>query len=242
MINVQRQAESPATLNTEEIKEYILAVALYLDDMVNNPKPEKPTSYRNSDLLEAFDENFHSKCYLTEQKFANSWSMDIEHFLPQSERIDLVYEWTNLFPAEHYSNMIKPRKTPLGGYLNPCIPEDNVETEILYTLSAYGHDPYFEAKNENNQKSINTCTLLNRLHNGHDEATIKATSNLRHAIQKKYIDILNKILEWKNCEDNTQEKVQAKRELKDLLSRKSSFTMLLRSIPAVRQLPREFLD
>ena len=242
MINAQRQADSPSSLNTAEIQNYILAATLYLDDMANNPKPEKPVSYRNSDLLEAFDENFYSKCYLTEQKFATSWSMDIEHFLPQSERPDLVYDWSNLFPAEHYSNMTKPRKTPLGGYLNPCIAEEDVENDILYTLSTYGHDPYFEARDNQNQKAINTCNLLNRIHNGHDEATIKATSNLRHAIQKKYIDILNKIIEWKNCTDGSQEKVQAKRELKDLLSRKSSFTMLLRSIPAVRQLPAEFLD
>lgn len=242
MINIQRQAESPASLNTQEIKDYILAAAIYLDDMVNNSKPKKPSSYRNSDLLEAFDNDFFSKCYLTESKFANSWIMDIEHFVPQSERLDLIYDWTNLFPAEHYSNMIKPRITPPGGYLNPCVPEDDVENDIVYTLSAYGHDPYFEARDINNQKAINTSNLLNRIHNGHNEETIKGTSNLRHAIQKKYIDILNKIIDWRSFADGSQEKVQTKRELKDLLSRKSSYTMLLRSIPAVRQLPEDFFD
>ena len=30
--------------------------------------------------------------------------MDLSIF-PQAERPDLVYEWTNLFPAEHYTNM-----------------------------------------------------------------------------------------------------------------------------------------
>ena len=39
-----------------------------------------------------------------------------------------------------------------------------------------------------------------------------------------------------------QEKVQAKRELKDLISKKSSYTMLIRSMPAVRQLPADFFD
>lgn len=242
MININRRTEIPQSLVTTEIQQYIEQAILYLNDSVNNTKPEKPTSYRNSDLLIAFEEDFYSKCYLTEMKFANSWIMDIEHFIPQNERPDLVYEWTNLFPAEHYSNMIKPRSTPNGGYLNPCDPADDVENEIIYTLSLYGADPYFEPRNRNNIKAVNTCNLLNRVHNGHDNKTQNATKNLRHSIQKKYIEVLNKIIEWNNYNDESQEKFQAKRELQDLLSRKYSFTMLLRSMPAVRQLPPEILE
>lgn len=242
MININRRIANPGSLLTAEIQQYIQDAVLYMNDPINNPKPNKPTSYRNSDLLEAFDEDFFSKCYLTEMKFANSWIMDIEHFIPQNERPDLVYEWTNLFPAEHYTNMIKPRSTPNGGYLNPCDPADDVENEIIYTLSLYGTDPYFEPLDNNNIKAVNTCNLLMRVHNGHDTTTQNATKNLRHSIQKKYIEVLNKIIEWKDHNDGTQEKVQAKRELKDLLSRKYSFTMLLRSMPAVRQLPLEILD
>ncbi len=59
---------------------------------------------------------------------------------------------------------------------------------------------------------------------------------------KKYILILNKIIEWQRQIPNTQEEFQARRELRELLSRKSSFTMLCRSIPAVRQLPDGFFD
>ncbi len=242
MINITRQRKSPASLNTEEIRKYIDEAVIYISNPNNNNKPSKPESYRNSDLLEAFDRDFYSKCYLTEMKFINSWEMDIEHFIPQSERPDLVYDWNNLFPAEHYSNMIKPRDTPQGGYLNPCDPNDNVETEIKYTLSSYGDDPYFEATNKDNQKAVNTSKLLDRLHNGHNHDTEKATAGLRHAIHKKYIEILNKIIEWQRSGDGTQEKVQAKRELKDLISKKSSYTMLIRSMPAVRQLPADFFD
>jgi hypothetical protein len=242
MINITRQGNSPASLNTPEIQQYIQEAIEYLNDPDNNPKPTKPASYRNSDLLEAFDRDFYSKCYLTEMKFINSWIMDIEHFIPQNEAADLVYEWNNLFPAEHYSNMIKPRITPPGGYLNPCDPNEDVETEILYTLSAYGDDPCFEAHDLDNPKAVNTCNLLNRIHNGHNDDTIKGTKQLRHSIHKKYIEVLNKIIEWRSHAENTQEKLQAKRELKDLISRKSSFTMLIRSMPAVRQLPYDFFD
>lgn len=242
MINVTRCKKVPDSLNVAEIQVYIQESVNYLNDPVNNSKPSKPVPYRNSDLLNAFDENFHSKCYLTETKYANSWIMDIEHFVPQNERPDLVYEWTNLFPADHYTNMIKPRKNPLGGYLDPCNPKDDVETEIIYTLSSYGYDPDFTPSNDKNIKALNTCDLLKRVHNGHDQETINGTENLRHSIHKKYIMILNKIIEWQNYCKGTQEEIQAKRELKDLLSRKSSFTMLMRSIPAVRRLSSDFFD
>lgn len=242
MINIKRGA-SPKSLNSPEIQQYITDAVNHLDDPKNIPRPEKPTSYRTSDLLEAFGRDFYSKCYLTEEWFLNSWSMDVEHFIPKNERPDLVYEWTNLFPAAHYANMIKPSKTPPGGYLNPCIDAEDVESEIIYTLSPYGDDPKFEAKNPENVKAVNTASLLTRVHNGHDESTKKTTADLRRTIQKKHIDILKKIIDWQGAKEGSQEKFQFKRELKELLSRKSHFTMLCRSIPAVRQnLPSDFFD
>jgi hypothetical protein len=242
MINVLRDPTVPTSLTTLDIQNYIDSAILYLNNPAANSKPEKPVSYRSSDLLDAFDRDFFAKCYLTEQKFANSYIMDIEHFEPQNARPDLVYTWQNLFPAEHNTNMIKPRLNPVGGYLNPCDPNDDVESEIIYTLSFYGDSPNFDPANPGNVKATNTCNLLNRVHNGHDQNTIKSTESLRFAIHKKYIEVLQKIIEWREAAENSQEQFQAKRELKDLLSRKSSYTMLIRSIKAVRQLPLEFFD
>jgi len=241
MINIRRN-DPPQSLNTQEIRDYIDFAVQYLKDPENIPKPDKPAAYRNSDLLEAFDRDFFSKCYLTEQKFQNSWQMDIEHFIPQNERPDLVYEWTNLFPAEHYTNMIKPRKTPNGGYLDPCDPNDDVENEIIYTLSAHGFDPDFFAKNINNNKLVNTCELLKRVHNGHNYHTRKATESLRHAIHKKYVEILNKIIEYQQYPHNSRKKNQCLRELRDYFSRQSSFTMLCRSIPALSAIKANLFD
>ena len=242
MINVNRHPDAPTSLSTPEIKSYIQAVIQYLNSPEGKSKPKKPASYRSSDLLEAFDRDFYAKCYLTEQKYVNADAMDVEHFAPQNESPHLAYEWSNLFPAEHYSNMIKPRKTPEGGYLNPCNPNDDVENDIVYTLSSYGDDPCFLPREDSNTKAVNTCNLLDRVHNGHDETTQGGTKALRHAIHRKYIDILNMIVAFRSCENGTQEQFQLKRELKDMLSRKSSFTMLIRSIPAVRQLGDDLLD
>ncbi len=242
MINIERKPEKIESLETQAIRDYIDASVAFTNDPENNQEPEKPVPYRTSDLLKAFDNCFYSKCYLTEQKFGSSWAMDVEHFVPQNERPDLVYSWHNLLPAEHKANMMKPRKTPPGGYLDPCNPNDDVENDILYSLSPYGEEPEFEAGNSNCVKSTNTAVLLNRLHNGLDERSRENTKNLRLVIQKKYIQILKKIIEWRKQTSKSQEEFQARRELKNLLSRKSSFTMLCRSMPAVRELPKEFFD
>lgn len=241
MINIIRQPDSPKSLNTPEIKQYIIDSAAYLINPLL-PKPEQPVNYRNSDLLEAFDRDFFSKCYLTEEKFANSWIMDVEHFIPQNERGDLVYEWTNLFPAAHYPNMLKQRSTPAGGLLDPSNPADDVENEILYAMSVYGTDPRFAAKNAGNVKAVNTANLLMRVHRGHDENTRKGTETLRHAISKRHIEVLHKIIEWQGAAEGTQAKFQAQSELQGLLSKKASFTMLIRSMPSVRSLPAIFFD
>jgi len=109
-------------------------------------------------------------------------------------------------------------------------------------LSIYGEDPAFEAKDLSCVKSKNTANLLNRLHNGYDEMSSKSSESLRLAIRKKYNRILLKIIEWKSQESKSQKEFQVRRELKELLSRKASYTMLCRSIPAVQDLPDEFFD
>ncbi|PWV56223.1 hypothetical protein [Chitinophaga sp. S165] len=242
MINVQREAAIPSALNTQEIQQYITDIQAYLANPAVGIKPTEPGTYRSSDLLEAFDRCFHSKCYLTEQKFLNSWCMDIEHFVSQSVDRSRRYDWTNLYPAEHRANKMKPRATPAGGYLDPCDPADDVETEILYSLGIMGEDPHFEPRDATNGKAVNTCELLNRLHNGHSEETIKATAGLRFEIRKKYDHIKDLLIQWLGC-SNPVLKHQYKRQLEMHLSRKSSFTMLCRSMVAVlNHVPAEMLD
>jgi hypothetical protein len=242
MINIKRTTQIPSSLQNPDIQQYLDDLAAYKQNP-SLPKPEPPASYRNSDVLEAFDECFFGKCYLTEEKFANSWIMDIDHFIPKQERPDLRYEWTNLYPCEHHANMARPRKTPTGGYLDPC--NDDVEKEILYYLPIGAEKPEFEAKDATNAKAVNTAQLLDLLHNGKDKDSIERTKHLRFLIRKKYDEVIHAILAWKDAKakGDTQEEFIHGRDLKHLLSRKSSFTMLVRSMKAVQMyVPKDFLD
>jgi len=82
MINVNR-SPTPASLQRPEIKTYLEEVAKYnsltADEKKTAQKPDAG-SYRAGDVLEVLENDFNSKCYLTEQKFANAYAMDIEHF------------------------------------------------------------------------------------------------------------------------------------------------------------------
>ena len=102
MINIERPQQSPVSLQTQDVKDYLDKVVACKND-ATLPKPDKIPSHRNSDLIDAFDTCFFAKCYLTEKKFMSSYEMDIEHFLAKNfnEYPELRYEWTNLFPADH---------------------------------------------------------------------------------------------------------------------------------------------
>ena len=243
MINIARQKVSPASLKSTDIQDYITSLHQHLHQPAIVPKPPIAPAYRKSDLLEAFDECFYSKCYLTEQWFPNSWAMDIEHFVPQNENPTQRFEWTNLYPAEHKANNMKPRSTPAGGYLNPCDPDDDVENEILYSVGVMGQSPNFSPKSLHNTKAVNTSALLNRIHNGHDNATQNSTAALRHEIFTKYHLILELIIDWMAAPVGSQLKFNYETQLKSHLSRKKSFTMLMRSMtPVLIHIPSSFFD
>lgn len=170
--------------------------------------------------------------------------MDVEHFIPQKERPDLKYEWTNLYPASHDANMMKPRNTPVGGYLDPCDPRDNVEVELLYFFDYENDAVHFQAADATNIRAVNTANLLQKLHNGDTTETSRKTAELRNAIHKRYVKILELIIDWRKSRENNdgQSRFETERKLKALLSRKASFTMLMRSFKAVQGLPAEFFD
>lgn len=241
MINVQREAEIPASLSTDQVKKYLSDLALYLQDKENNTEPKKPP-YRNWDVLEAFDRCFYSKCYLTETKKENSWGLEIDHFIPQNERPDLVHEWTNLFPCEHSTNKLRTRRTPEGGYLNPTVIEDDVESMILYSADFQFENISFTPADHSDPKTKNTCELLERVHNGHDALSKMTTANLRAEIRYRANEILKEFDLWRNADEDSDQKQEYKDTLKRFLSRKSSFTMLMRSMPLVQKYCTAFFD
>lgn len=244
MINIERPEQSPKSLQSQAVQDYLDNVEAWKNDPTL-PKPDKMPDYRNSDLIEAFDDCFFAKCYLTEKKFVSSYEMDVEHFLPKNEFPELRYAWSNLYPADHDANMMKPRLIPEGGYLDPCNAVDDVENDLFYWLDFGGRTCHFEATNKENIKAVNTAQLLHRVHNGHDTSSQLKTGGLRKALFDKRDEVNKTIINWLSAKSNgnTFEEMKQARLLKRLLSRTASFTMLIRSTAAVKQhVPQDFLD
>lgn len=250
MISLQRPSE-PASLSTPEMRQYLDDCAQYeadcaaAPDPAAVPKPAKPGDYRNSDVLRAFDTHFFSKCYLTEQWHGSSWEMDVDHFVPVNQDPMLKYEWSNLFPAAHKANMMRPRQWPEGGLLDPC--RDEVEARLLATIGPNGQTPQFEAADLTDQAANNTAALLNMLHNGKagDENSRMNTRHLRVTIAEQYDRVLHAIIRFQNAErsGSAQQQAIARRSLQQLLSRQAPFTQLTRAMYAVVEfVPAELLD
>ena len=250
MINVVRSTKAPDSLNTPGIQRYLDDLEAYrVDqqlpaDQQSIVKPKCGETYRNADLFDAFSECFFNKCYLTEKWYPTSYSMDVEHFVPRNERPNLKYAWENLYPADHDANMMKPNKTPIGGYLDPCDPTDDVEKDVLYFLDIEGDKIHFDARDQSNSKAVNTAKLLHKLHNGDDHDSKKKTTELRVAIQKKYVKVLEAKDKWHKArlQQSRDEEFKTERVLMGLISRKSSYTMIMRSMDAVKDLPPNFFD
>ncbi len=242
MINLIRDPEVPESLKNPLIQKYLQEINDFDEGRIDR-KPIEPINYRNYDLLAALHKSFHAKCYLTEKKYANAWAMDIEHFIPKSEDEMKIFEWTNLLPCDHDANMVKG-KSPIGGYLDPCV--DNPEQELIQTILLAGKSD-FRPFNIENIKAVNTSKLLNKIHNGllGDNASEKKAENLQLLIQEKHDKIKDLILDWLDAcrREDKQREIQKETELKLELSRKSSFTMLMRSAYTVKRfIPIEFLD
>ncbi|MDO7847848.1 hypothetical protein Q5H92_15890 [Hymenobacter sp. M29] len=250
MISYQRPPV-PASLNTPEMQQYVADCAAYAAACAAAPEPKvvprpaKPGSYRNSDVLRAFNTHFFSKCYLTEQWHGDSYEMDVDHFVPVNQNEALKYDWNNLFPAAHKANMMRPRQWPAGGLLDPC--RDDVAARLLATVGINGTNPRFEANDLTDQPACNTAELLNLLHNGKsgDEESQQNTRHLRVTIAEKYDRVLHAIIRFQRAEatGDAQRIANARRELRDLLSKQTAFTQLMRAMPAVVEfVPADLLD
>ena len=247
MIRISRPTTEPTALAKANVRKFITESAAYKADPVNNPAPKRPSGYRNTDLLTAFDTYFHAKCYLTEELFGSAWEMDVDHFEPVSHNPGRVLDWTNLYPAAHKANVMRGDQYPPGGLLDPCSATDNVEFDIIYTLVEQGEKPGFHPREPDNAKAVNTASLLDALHNGQPNSPVsnKSTRHLRYLIEKKYKMVREA---WGNywrarAQQDEQTIFEAADTLKALLSRKSSFTMLMRSLPFIRNdVPTNLLD
>ena len=198
------------------------------------PTPSISRSWRTDEILRSLGIVFHNKCYLCEIQSLNPQDFEVDHFTTRNERNDLSLQWENLYLICENCNRIKPRKTPEGGYLDPCNSSDNVEREIEYILNQKEYDnPIFVCKNRSaNRRTTNTVNLLMRVHHGHNSETSFTTASLRNVILKQASNLLTEIVNHQKAreEGNHHREQESLAYIREYLSRYSPFTMLMRVI------------
>lgn len=192
------------------------------------PVPSVGKNYRNSEVLKALGEVFYNKCYLCEIKKDSPDNFEIDHFIPVSKNAALKYEWRNLYLCCTECNGYKSDE--FINILDPCY--DEVEKSIVYELTPIEHQPRFYSSESHNQKIKNTLNLLDKIHNGDDAKSINKTASLRNAIDRRSKQLIRAMLEFfrAKAKDDKLRQQKSRREIKEIVSRYSPYTMLMRSL------------
>lgn len=199
-------------------------------DRTSVAAPVIKTNYRQDPTVyDALEELFLNKCYLCEMWREDATNFQIEHFEPHRGDAKLRYDWNNLFLAcGETCNQYKGTQTDI---LNPCDAAYDVETAIQYALTPFDYLPQFAATDAEDTLATNTCKLLTQLHLGKDWKSKRKTASLRNAIRRRATELLQAIKSYyqADTQNNSIAKQKALRQIQDIVSRRSPFTMLMRS-------------
>lgn len=191
-------------------------------------------SLKGEDLLEALHRDFLGKCYLCERRLAIG-ELEIEHRRPQAQWPEDVFHWTNLFPACGFCNGRRARSRIPQGLLSPG---DGIEQRIvqLVRIGERGTTILceFYPADPDDVAAQTTAEELTRLHSGQgtrSPRTRLATRCLLDTIHDHFIGEVHplevKVLRGR---ERRQRDELAESRLASMLSRKASFTMLMRSL------------
>ena len=205
--------------------------------MIHLPKSEpapsslsKKQSYRESDVLERLKTDFKNKCYICEEKEITT--LNVEHFIPHRNNIDLKFDWNNLFFACGHCNNTKLAKPEYDTILNCTDPKDDPENWIEYELKPFPKEKVKlkpKVGFESNQRVMNTIQLLDSVYNGTTHLKKIESSNLRDKLLKEIIDFQQNLLEYYQDLDDEEKGICRKKILRHL-QYSSAFTAFKRWI------------
>ncbi|MEY2829597.1 MAG: hypothetical protein RIQ33_1455 [Bacteroidota bacterium] len=188
--------------------------------VVKSNPPRKNFNYNDADIVELVQKDFHLKCYLCEEQIPRH--LEVEHFFPQVHFPHLINDWANLICICGKCNKIRPKNINKIGneVLNPCV--DEVDKNIELSIDFIADKILITAHNTEN-KTTNTVTLLDRIHNG-TNSTSPSYKHLQIEIKKNLSEFEQLIANYYgtiNQEGN-------KNLMKEKLSVKSPFTAFKR--------------
>jgi hypothetical protein len=196
-----------------------------------------PCLWPSTDVIRQLHFDFLGKCYLCESEMTEG-SLQVDHRRPKADFPHLEHTWENLFPACAHCNLRRPRRYPDGDLLDPggrCGLEDRLDQRAR--IEGWELTCSFAAKSMDDQPAHNTAKELQGLHDHSTGSTHQSrlkARDLLDAIQDRYqMQVLPLATRVGRCLVRGETPKDADLvELRLLLSRKSPYTMLLRSLVA----------
>lgn len=122
MRNIAKLSEPP--ILTEKREEWKAALS-------SNPSEHHKNKYRHPEIKAHLLNETHGKCVYCESKIGHNCPGDIEHKIPKSRQIDLIFEWDNMTIACNECNRRKAEYyDPNCMFLDPN--NDNVENLVQH--------------------------------------------------------------------------------------------------------------
>lgn len=218
--------------------------------LLESEKLKKSGTYRHGIIIDQIEKDFYKKCYLCEIK--DLTSINVEHFKPHKNDLDLKFDWNNLYYSCGHCNNIKLSK--YDNILDPLT--DDVENLISYHYQGFHvSQPVTIEHNIDNtidentkEKVESTVDLLNNIYNGTTHIKSKESHNIRKEIIKEInsfrqdIDELEEAIDYEDEETIKSSLTSIKRHL----HKASKFTafkrQLIKDIPDLYELFGRFID
>ncbi len=188
-------------------------------------KEKKSGTYRTDETIKQIDKDFYGKCYICGQK--NPTTINIEHFIPHKDNVDLKFDWNNLFYSCGHCNNVKLAKKEFDNILNCTILSDNVDRDIAYKFNPFPKEkPCFEVVIES-EKASNTKELLDKVFNGeHTSLKLLEGSSLRDLLLKSIKEFQDLLIDYYKYDKNEMFLIK----IEEHLSNRMEFTAFKRYI------------
>jgi len=191
-------------------------------------KTKKSGKYNKEDVLERLVLDFKNKCYICEYQQP---SVQVEHFVPHKEDVDLKFDWDNLFFACGHCNGTKLAKSEYDDILNCTKKEHDVENFLKYIFVAFPKEEVKIEIIEKSQTTENTKKLLQAVYNGSAvfcSRTLEA--NILKSRLRDEIKSFNDFIKNYQATENKEEKEYFFEKIKSHIDKSSDFTAFKRWI------------
>lgn len=188
-------------------------------------KGKKSGDYKCGDVLTRLKADFFNKCYICESKAPPT--INVEHFVPHKENVELKFSWDNLFwSCGHCNNAKLARFTNL---LDCTKPESSVETRLRLKMNPFPKEKIEIVACDSDPRTTETKELLDAVYNGTTHLKTIEAANIRDEVLKEVKKFQDLLIYYFDIEPY-HDKNELLEKIKGHLSDSSSFTAIKRWI------------